>query len=487
MKRYALVYGHELRVADGSSLAPQYSFKDLFANAWKKYNLWAYVARTATGAPVLRIELEADTYGTGTAIAMLQQDDLLQSIDTDLLYAKVEIGSDKFIKDEDAQFSLPFLPMQGFTKEEYHLNGTCNTDAALDLVSSFVIDNDVIEDCCINNIDDHDNEIFLIQYDQSTLRATKGDYLIAGGPPWLYNEQLLNITVANRWRFKAGGVINIDPLDGSFLAYGSANFNSNLFANPPAGVTQTSAYVQMRYDNDYTAPGFDTTNNWGNGTPQGSPVSQANSRYTAPAFGFYIFDTNTFWQVTQSGNAGGVGDMGDVTHTIEIRINRFTAANVLLSQSTQSFSHTFVDFIPSGSALFSYGETHQFPVTMNATDYVTFEIRYKVLVSTVGLSFNASWSYVTVPQCNVTTAFITNGGGILVDADPDEYKATKYTFDRHSNTAEWIALRDDPTQNIVVATDGTSLRTTYPLKVSRNIASGATKWENIADRNQPFK
>lgn len=487
-ERFALVYGHELRVADGSSLAPYYSFKDLFANAWKKYNLWAYVERSATGAPILRIETDADTYGTGTAIAMLKQDDLLQGIDTDLLYARVEIGSEKFIKDESSGYSLPYLPMQGFTREEYHLLGTCNTDAVLNLVSSFVIDNDVIEDSAINNSDDHDNEVFMIQYDQITNKAVKSTYLIPGGPPFLYNEALLNITVANRWRLQADGVVNFNEEDATFQAthYADQNPYSDTVGN---NTTVSSSDVQVQFSNDFSFGNFDNGNNYGNGTIPGNPVSQANSRYADPILGFYQFGNLLNWSVRRQFTIA----TGGYTETIQItsRLRRFNSLNVQVSVQDVTTVHTITGDAGGSSLVVdmtdSYSDLHTFSALLQPGDYVMIMQWYTYSILADELIAGVDFDFTLTTGTNFYTLFVATGGGVLVEADPDEYKATKYTFDRHSNTAEWIALRDDPTQNVIVATDSEALRTTYPLKVSRNIATGETAWETIADRNQPNK
>lgn len=482
-ERYCLVYGHELRVADGVSVAPQFSFTDLFANAWKKYNLWAYITRDLSGNPILKIEEDASTYTDTTAVSLPNQDDLVQSINTDLLYAKVEVGSDTYIKDEDGTYAMPFLTLQGFTKEEYHLEGTCNTDNNLDLVSSFIIDTNAIEDCAVNNNDEYDEDVFMIQYEPYTAKAVKGDYLIPGGPPFLYNEQLLNINVVNRWPLQASGVMHFDTDDVSFKATQYTNQHFFVPLDPQANTTYTSTEEQIKFSNDYDSGNFDPSNSWGNGTPQGNPVSEADSIYTAANTGFYQFEEPLIWAAYRVFN----NPFGfDFTETIALtaKMIRYDSADVQVASQSVVFTHTNTGNSSLDLQTF-YTDTAVFNTVLQAGDYVKFTFFFTYTV--VGVVDLNTLSEILWSGCSVRTSFIASGGGTLVDTDPDEYRATRYEFKRYIPPSDWVNLRDDPTQQVQVATDDVEFRNMHALKVSRNIATGETEWECIANRDQTFK
>lgn len=482
-EKYALVYGRELRVADGASLAPQFSFEELFANAWKKYNLWAYITRDTSGNIVLRIEEEGDTYTSTLSVAMPDQDDLEQSIESDLLYERVEVGSETYIKDEDVEFSLPFLTLQGFVKEDIHFSGTCNTDSAFDLVSTFVIDTNVIEDSVIANNDEYDEDIFMIQYSPYQARATKGSYLIGGTNPFLYNEQLLNIKVLERFDLPGDLIIQSGPDDPAFQATDHQVQGFWDTGSVTSDVPVSSPNFDTRFQDDFTAPNFDTDNTWGNGTPPGTLVSAANSRYTAEvgATGLYAFIYYVPWRSVRQIEAYGSGYFD--TARFFLRAERYNAANVLISSllvedelGTLSFSGG--NYAPDQTSSLS----GQFVFYLQAGDYVKVIHSYYYLAS----AFSASAQFTVLENAEFRTDFVAIGGG-SIDVDPDDYRATVYRFDRSCTASDWVNLRDTPIDMVSVATDASSFRNAHVLKASRHIATGETEWELIANRQQEFK
>lgn len=328
-ERYAIVTGFELRNATGSSAPLVYSFKAVFDELGKKYNLWIGVERVA-GVPVLRLEPEGYFYDDAGTLIHTDIQDLVRATDLDRLWAKVIVGSDTFIKEQASALSLPFLPLRGFTKEEFHFEGVCNTSETLDLVNKWIIDTNVIEDVVVNGNDEYDDDIFLIQYNHTTSRATKGDYLNPGANPYLYNEQLQNSLVIERYDLPSAVGAFFSTTDASFQAERTAPGAPENYTGP-AG---TSALAIFQYDNDYTAPNFDTTNSWGNGTVQGNPVSQANSRYTAAAQGYYEFDVSVLWRIDTNIPLvvvpGPIPVRAYKSIRIIFQVERYDAANTLI-------------------------------------------------------------------------------------------------------------------------------------------------------------
>lgn len=495
-ERYAIFYGREVRVGDGSSLAPSYSFEELWPELWKKYNLWAYVSRSTTGDPVLKIEQEPATYTSTTAKSYPDQDDLEQSVDTDRLFVNVEIGSETYIKNEDAVFPLPFLTTFGFTKESWGLSGTCNSDNSFNLVSEFIIDTNVIDDCRVGNNDEYDENIFLIQYTDATDVATMGQYLDPGSDPWLYNEQLLNVNVIARFPLPANIIFPFVSADISFLAeLFQLGTPFNLYTVNPvvSGAVNTSSFVQTKYNNDYTAPNHDASNSWGNGTVQGTQVTQVNSRYTAQAQGVFVFHVHDIWSVQRQVGFSQPFIMNDI-YTIRMRIRRFNAANTLLQTIDEVNVHTQTFNYPGGgsnsiSPTFTYEEDEDYTLYMGIGDYVIASTQYEI-VSTISvggvIGTNSADAFFSAAGSTIETTFSPIGGGDII-VNPDEYRATRYHFDRSCPASDWVSLRDNPIDMVRVATDQLSFRNAHVKKATRFIATGETEWELIANRAQQFK
>lgn len=482
-EKYCILYGAELNTPTGLHESPTCSFKDLFENMWKKYNLWAIVMRNDQGQPVLRIIQDADTFSDSVVKSFPNQDDLKQSVDLDQMYSSVKLGDEEALKDESNLWSLPFLPMVGFTIEEYFIEGVCNIDSTLDLTEKFVYDSNAIESIVASTNTDLDEKIFLLQYTPYLVAATKGDYLDPGNNPYLYNEQLLNLNIANRWRLQAAGVQNYNTPDANFRADRTIAVANPTFATTFAGVICDSVRI-VQYDDDYTLPNFDTDNSYGNGTAQGTPVTEANSRYTAPATGYYVFQGYFPWQLI-SNPVGAIsqGTSCQKNCYVTVTVSRYNLANTLINAT--SFTSD-VEYAPG-----FYSFTWTRPTIMNTGDYIIWY--YQLCTGAVGsfcplppfASYSASLR--AVPGAYVYTSFVATGGGDITGSDPDEYRTVVYTFDRSMPIEDWVGLRDDPRGMIQVATDDTSMRKGHILKAVRNVSNGSCEWELIANRAQQFK
>ncbi len=477
-ERYCFVDGNELRVADGSNPRLTYSFSTLFTELAIKYNLWIGCVRDVSGNPVLRIEPEGTFFGTlGNAqIANIQ--DLIRSIDTDRLYAKVSVGSDTYIKALQTGFSLPFLVLRGFTKEEFHFEGVCNTNETLDLVNEWVIDTNVIEDVVVNGNQDHDNEMFLIQYDRNTNKATKGDYLQPGYGPYLYNERLQNFDVLNRYDIPSPVGAFWSPIDASFRATRIAATNTPITETAYAGGVEPE--LQVQFDNDYSPPNFDTTNNYGNGTTQGNPVSQANSRYTAPVQGYYEFTTQVNWRIISQTSLviGGLHHYKSIRVTVNL--NHFNAANVPIGTPDSNTS-------PYNYALGPYVTGMVTGRAMDVGDYMTvtyvFEhsdfqyIPGNIIIGPANPSHGSQQvTFSLISDSVFATTFVTGGGSVQGGG---QSRVLKYEFDRHIDLATWRSMTNTPEDIITIGGGAAATIPTHALNAKRNVATGATSWAVI--------
>jgi len=462
-ERYALVYGYEMRTGDGTALAPGLTFAELYANLWRKYNLWAYITQPQNGSPTLHIEASEDTYSATGVLAFPWQDDLKQSIEPRLLFAKVDVGSDSAEKDIPGNFSLPFVPLLTHYKESYELQGSCNSGIGLDLMSSYVIDNNAIEDVVNNSVDEYDDEVFMVQNDGAV--ATQSiEYTV--NP--IYNVQLLNGIVFNRFPLQSNGVLQYASQDAAFQAAQIASTFPVISIPGFGSTTSVSAIVQ--FDEDFPPNGFDVDNNYGNGTAQGSPVSQANSRYTAAAGGSYVFTVVLRWAVSVPPDPGGYAALTWV-------VERRNAGGTLISSTTNVQAQ-----ITTGN----FTDSDDFLIPLSVGDYV--QVTYTIQVLNTNLFTSGPTGARLLNGGLFQTNYVITGGGVVANQiDPDAYRSTVYEFERATPVDPWISLREDPTQMISVATDDVSFRRAHVLKATRFIATGETAWELIANRDQPFK
>lgn len=485
-ERFSIVLGRELRRRDGTSEPVQTSFSKHFEDMWRKYNLWAVVTRATDGSPVLSIIQDEATYSATVSKALPWQDDLEQSVDLDRMYSSVSLGDEDYFKDENSDaYVLPFLPMASFRPEEYFIAGTCNTDSQLVLTGNYFYDTNAINKCRGGG-QDYDDKIALVQYTVYLSRATKGDYLFPGNPPYLYNEALLNINVANRWRLQADGVTNYEAQQANFWAERTAIISNPIYTSNPGNGAGADTQLVLQFDDDFTPPLFDNDNAWGNGTTQGTPVSSANSRYTAPSVGYYIFDGGGNWELISN----TIGAQSGTTICrkmgwLRITVERYNIGNVLIGSvdydsdpqefpGVYQFSFTHTTLLDASDYLIVNSTLMNGPVSAVCPEYPLFASAYELRSQLAG-------------RCFFKTSFVAVGGGVITGSDADEYRTINYKFKRHIAIEDWVSLRDQPTSAVEVAVDNSQFRICHAQKISRNILTGETDWEMVANRNQQFK
>lgn len=478
-ERYCFLDGNELRVAAGDNPRLTYDFKTLFNELAIKYDLWIFATVDVSGNPVLRIEPQSTFFGT-TSSTYVQPDiqDLLRGIDTDQVYAKVKVGSDTFKKAiQTGGLSLPFLVLRGQTREEFSFQGVCNSSATLDLVNEWIIDTNAIEDVVVNNNEDFDDDMFLIQYDQDTGDATQGFYLNPANFPALYNEQLQNYLVLDRYDMPSDVGTFYSSVDASFMAHRITATNTPITeTGTPAGDT-TPGIVQ--YDNDYTAPNFDTTNTWGNGTVQGNPVSQANSRYTAPVQGFYVLDTTVNWRIIQNIPFMLAGLRNYKHVRIVLSFDHYNAANTLIQSVVIAGA---AQYVPG-----SYQQYHVAGLSMDVGDYVQVVAYFNHSTPTytgndiVGPDPNPPFfvsgvTFSLIENSVIATNFVT-GGGFLAGGDVS--RILRYEYERHITLGDWLNLTATPEDIIPIGGGPTANIPVHVKNAKRTTKTGETTWQMI--------
>lgn len=476
-ERYAIIDGWEVRNGDGANPRISYTWGDIFDNLATKYNLWIAAIRDASGVVVYRIEPEQTFLGAAGGVMQLDIQDLVRSIDTDRLYARVTVGADDFKREYTGSgYGLPYIPLRTHGKEAYHLSGTCNTRETLELTGDWQYDTNVIE-AVIDGADDYDDDLFIVQYTASTSESTQGTYLNTGSAPYLYNEALLNSAVIGRYRLASSVGSFWDPTNASFLAERvNATNTPEVFILGGTGVISPTI---VQFDDDYTSPNFDTSNAWGNGTTQGNPVSQANSRFTAPAVGYYEFNINVDWAVIDRlpNYTAPSNSFLFMRMALYCLVERYNASNTLIS--TQMFTSAYHSEIGDYSHAFTAG------LSMSAGDYIVVKSQFYVVggfdVVNIGSATPAnSTAQATVvlrAGSSIGTSFVA-GGGYIDGGGPAAI--LKYTFDRHCTLSDWLSLTEQPESALTISNTSAPLTTGWVLNAKRNTATGAAQWEVIA-------
>jgi hypothetical protein len=488
-ERFAITTGYQIRTASGggNGLVLEYSFEDLFFELAKKYDLWMYLTRTFDGDPVLNIAPADDLFTSTVAIQTLWQDNLVQSIETSRIYAKVLVGSENGLANVGGGGqSLPYLILQGFSEEEFHFEGECNTDAELDLVNKWEIDTNIIERQLTST--QSDTAKFIIQYDRSTMKATKGDYFDAGGEPYLYNEALLNLNVLNRYALPSNVAVYFDATQAEFLAERSAAVvNTPVTASTPGGLftNPTPSDTPSQFDVDYGGPWIDPGNNYGNGTAQGSPVSAANSLYTAPAQGWYTFEVNRLWSITSNiyppPPTGGEPCYKDGRSLILV-VRRNSLGGFISQQ--------FIESAPE-IAVGDYTHNALWSMNLDPGDRVNVVMGFKTVFNTGQFGCPPGFPPYSITVTDRTgstygTTFVATGGGQVTSIDPNAARIVKYAWEQHIPAAVWASLVNDPRQAIAVSPDASSIRTGHILEISRKMKDGQAQVQTITDRYQPL-
>ncbi len=415
-----IIRGAELRagLVNSHNLQPELSFDSMLEEMRKKYFIMLQPETSASGKPLIRIEAEPIFYdGSNSSIRLDYCNEIKRKVDTSRLYASISAGSEKTDDSSGAVQYPETTRWETFRKEQYPSLGQCNVDTELDLVSSFIISSNVIEQIVVNNITDFDDEIILVEYDPGTLKAKQSNWLTAG-PPYFYNEGLKNDKVIERW------LSGIPASIATFLGTGTdarflAHQNSDLLMHASMAAVGASGSGFFP-KNDFSGQGFDTGENYGDIVPQGTLISPfSKCIYTAPQGGFYRF-SSMFHAVVHQHSFGSSG-------SFFARFKRKNSANVLISQHLVHFS------IPPGITQdLDIVDIAEFGTLLNATDIVSCEW----LVQSVNLNNPAlSIDYTIKADSNFKCEFTSFGGGVWATVEEADFNAYQYAF-RHPMTQE---------------------------------------------------
>jgi len=450
-ERIAILLGIRLRILSGPYMPPSASVGDIMTFLCRAFNLWGGIYSFPDGTATLRLEPAGYWYGAAIAHSDIEVGELSAEIATDRLYSTVQFGSKEAISNRgfNPALSLPFFPLRGFSEEVYHTLGECSQDRKLDLTLPFVVCTNAIQNSRINGSTTNDNRVFAIQYDRTLLRAVKGDYLTSGLGPYLYNEILLNGNVAARWNVGADLSQILAPQGEMFRAERTAD---DALQNIGSGIS----FFQLQYDDDYNAPNFDQGNDYGNGTTQGNPVSQANSRYTAVVQGAHGFEATIVFNLFMP-TPGVAG--------VTLVIERYNSANTLVGPGLGPT----VTYNQSGTYTLTWSVTHP---NMNVGDYVI--VRCQV----TNQSGNTNKTFTPLATRYFRSTFTPSWGGFIQSEAPIE-PLVVLKGETYISRQQWDNLRQDYRGAIRLGTNGIIEGTGHMSGTSYRLSTGITEVEII--------
>lgn len=450
----SVMYGQEIAFF-GTGGAIKASFDKFFQEVKKKINVTFYIDTTGN-VPVLRIEKYQDLF-LNTIVRKLENVNGVKfKIDTSKLVAIISVGSDKI---------LDALPGNGvsfvesnlyftYKPENYTTLEQCNIDARLDLMSSYVISSNMIEDLLIQPTTNFAEEIFFVDCEDVTVSgsgytstAIPGNPF-ASAPPYFYNTRLMNNEVLERWNSQIpNSIVNFTgTVNNLFRAAHTANINI-------IAISYTT-YFPFQFDDDFNFPNFDgngVVNNYGNGTAQGTPVSQANSRYTCVAEG-----THTFYHQFQILASSSYA-------TISHGFQRYNSGTIFQEASGVLDIVNNTTTVPQTTII-----THQASFYCLAGDYISCDV---TIDAVIGLGS----AYIVVLGANNETYFACtsapdSGGEVITLNNQNEIPIVKADFEYPIPNADFYAIEDNVFQKIAITYNGNKVQAGWidTLKYNHN-------------------
>jgi len=576
------------------------TFAGLMDTLHKKHGLfWRIQGST------MIIEPYASNFDT-PSIDIVSQREIERTVMTELLYAKVSVGSATNIKDRELAFALPYVDLIAHADQEYPLGGVCNTDNILDLVNDYVIDSNIIEKTIAygdvleptDTEQEYDDQVFYVQYFKTATGnfACFSTYFIRPQPSdnptgVVYNPDLFNSVVLTKHQLPSGfslqTLVNDDNFRASMTEYRNVLTDENDFL-PTTSVGLTpqqqggllalfgisgwsfqnvidQAQEFLTFNDDFTPPNFDPNDNY----------DLDDFSYIAPVSGVYQFEISLI--VNKAEDSVLVGGSYQPINTLPANSralypSRFnvsvwgriydplgtTPLTEVLAQNQSG--RTFTQFEVRDGSRMGDSIGVQFPtpagviptiieagdgITAPVTSPAWSPVQYQILTSNfancvnipqnwqsikrVGEQGNATQNnafvntmvtvymaegqrfkvganvrtrthpfvisapliqrkirYGVFPNSSVRTSFILGGGGDFGDVDPKLMRILNYTFSRPLTLEIWRQMKNSPSAGFRISPTIENKIISHINNVKRNLATGATEFELIGNRDQTY-
>lgn len=462
--------------------SPKVSFDGLFKEVCRKFPIAFTVLTQNNGRPLIKIEQEDSLFGEDSGVVINNIEDLVESINSELLYSEIEIGGTTATYNSSIH-TIPDTYRMFFQKESYYFKTKCNIDKKLDLTTKFICDSNIIEELVATNTSNnsYDDEVFLVQVQyNSGILGTRAIKQSLGNnlAPFYYNPDLTNSNSAKNFNIYSDLTQYIYSNDIGFQATKTSGYQAAYHVYPAdysldiTGrlITRCSVPVLVTFEDDSTPPNNDPANNY-----------TANSRYTAPSPGHYYFKSALI--IRMQTYAGYTNPNVKVNFTITLR--RYNSANVL----QESFSNvsggnsfaTFHEVYSTGQKFLLEAERTFF---MQAGDYVQVYFSwcsipwkaYDINGYYNGSPSGARAEILAIPDTYFKT-LSTESNGTLVSASNSQYYPGNLRFEYPLTQEKYSILKSDLSKSLTVNHKANSNKTGWIRRVVRNIATGKTTWE----------
>ena len=392
------------------------SFQQLFEEVKKKVDIGIFIDYS-TFPPTLRIERASYLKDETVSFTALNIDDLKEAINVDELYSAVRLGSNNVTqKTYTSPVGLQFpadISFIGFKNEQFIVLGDCNIDRELDLVSNFIIDTNIIEDCVIDGEDQYDDELFFIMC--SVTHSFVASYTATqdtlqqdgtGTPPVFYNMELNNKGSTENY---FAGIPNaiIQYLGNADLTFRATKTDNQFLSAAPA-------YTVIEFQDDTNPPNYNPSGNY-----------DGLSKYTIANGGLYSFAISVRLHSFSP---------HPLFHDIPIYLERYDSGMSLIVRYVID-----ADYIYSGG--YNVVVNGNISISAAATDIILVSIvKLGVPIVTIGSIFWCTASQI--------------GGGAYGGFDPNDYPAIKHEWEYPLTQADFKTISENQTQRLEFSRSG---------------------------------
>lgn len=403
---------------------PELTFTEIFKELDIEFNL-SFQCGYNGARPYIRIEDNEYLYPNDVRATYNNLPEIKRKIASERFFSKVTVGAEETQNDAStiATFGLSFPSgvRYNYTSiEEYYLRGEDNNDRALDLVNSWIVDSNNIEDLLINGGPSGSaptsfySKIALIKCTFSSgvvWNADKSNWLTGATTPVFYNEPLINANKMRRWSSSIHNSIiaQLQTIDNSFSAHSPTQVDA----------TNNGSTATIRDLNpvDASIEDSDPSANY-------NPVSYS---YTLPTDGSYVFNSVSNYRVFD--NFGGIAPTCEVN--IDVYLENVTAGyNVQIYSQHNS---------PSCGSSF----------TVNASGAINGlagdEIQLHIIFSG---SFNGALMVGSnlrlLPGTTFSCTASADSGGIYLTINPDSASVMRHSFKYPLSFTDWKIYEQDP-------------------------------------------
>ena len=446
--KFCVINGYELRTGDHKVIVKG-NLQNLLEEAWKIFGIWWYIDYSHY-KPVFVIDSYQNITAQSNGQIMENVRGIKESFYQENFYNSIDIGTKTFILPPDSStYWLKFF--NGFTHHLETYNGRNNTmiDQKLDLVSGLVMDHNVITEVVKAGSSLYDNEVFLIECDNTgflTDEATQYTYgNLETDTRKLYNENLLNYNRLSRFDLPINLGFDSGSTDDNFEASGSSDYTND---DSPA-----INLIPYPYDTEISDPN--------------SHYDPTLSKYVCPtgAPGNYGFYMSLQFVVNDIGTADCV--------QVTFYFKQYYASGTL------KYSHEKNVYFSNNTG--SEGELIFFNknILLAEGDYIIPNVRVND-VCPDGTSGGTSNITIKGSESFFKTLYVQNLGGLVNgEADIKAYYGSKIEFKKNISLAQWKRLKANMIQDIKVTKSDGRMALTKASKISRKIISGEAQVELI--------